>query len=134
VNAVLDASATVELLLDSAAAADVREAIEAASGQVHAPDHMPTEVLSAVRRLASRGIVAEARALGALEDLTALPMEYWPALPLIGRAWQLRGDITPFDATYVALAEILGAVLITVDRPLARAVAKVSTVRVALVG
>ncbi|MDR0592114.1 MAG: type II toxin-antitoxin system VapC family toxin [Bifidobacteriaceae bacterium] len=130
---VLDASAAVEILLSTGRAAGARGALAAAGGRIHAPDHMALEVVSAVRRLARRGALTEARAEGALEDLAAIDVEYWPALPLVGGIWLARANITPFDAAYVVLAEALGATLVTTDQPLARAVARRSSAAVALV-
>jgi predicted nucleic acid-binding protein len=94
---------------------------------------MAMEVVSALRRLVARGVIPTARAQGAIEDLAAMNLELWPTVPLLERTWQLRDNITPFDAAYVALAELLDAVLVTADGPLARAIPQMSTVRVRLV-
>jgi predicted nucleic acid-binding protein len=132
-SAVIDASAAVELLLGSRTGEDVRNALNAAGGSLHAPHHMATEVVSAVRRLAAREAIGKERARDALSDLAAMAIEYWPTLPLVDRIWQLRENFTPFDAAYLALAEVLDATLATTDEPLARAAATASPAIVALV-
>ena len=66
----------------------------------------------------SSGRLDEARAAEALADLHALPLERHPAQPLLGRIWELRHNLSAYDATYVALAEALDAVLITSDQRL----------------
>jgi len=67
------------------------------------------------------GRLSSRRALAALEDLLELPLERHEAAALLPRIWQLRQTLTPYDASYVALAEALDSPLLTTDARLARA-------------
>ena len=67
------------------------------------------------------GSLDEKRATQALADMTALPIDIYPTAPLLARAWQLRDNLTPYDACYVALAEALCCPLLTADARLSRA-------------
>lgn len=86
-----------------------------------APELVDLEVLSVVRRAMRAGRLPERRARQALDDLIALPLRRASHLPLVGRIWELRDTLTPYDAAYVALAEAIGAVLLTADGKLAKA-------------
>jgi predicted nucleic acid-binding protein len=78
------------------------------------------------------GEVAEGRAAAALQDLGDLPARRWPVEPLLGRMWELRDNVTVYDANYVALAEALDADLLTADRRLARGVDGISDCRIVM--
>lgn len=82
-----------------------------------APEIIDLEVTSVWRRTLSD----QRRAALALADLADIPLRRAPHLPLLERCWQLRHNLTPYDAAYVALAEILETPLLTADRRLARA-------------
>ena len=84
-----------------------------------APHLIDVEVTSAWRRLAAAGRLDERRAAFARADLRALPLERVPHAPLIERCWTLRDNLTVYDAMYVALAELIGAPLVTADAKLA---------------
>ena len=86
-----------------------------------APDLARIEVLSALRRHLLSGGIDAAGVRQAIDDMLSLPIEAHPTAPLLARAWELRGSITPYDACYVALAEALDTTLLTADRRLARA-------------
>lgn len=118
---VLDASATVELLLGTRLGGVVAERLLADGGPAHAPHLLDVEVASAMRRGVARGVVAETRAAQALEDLADLAVARYPHLPFLTRIWALRSRLSAYDAAYVALAEELGALLVTRDARLARA-------------
>lgn len=91
-------------------------------GQLHAtPELVDLEVPSVLRRLVLSGQLPVRRAAQALADLVALPMRRAPHRPLLPRCWTLRENITTYDASYVALAESLDAVLLTADARLSRA-------------
>jgi predicted nucleic acid-binding protein len=116
---VLDASATVELLLGTPLAA--RLAKRLAHETLHAPHVVDLEVASALRTLEKRKVVTTADATRATADLLALRVARYPHDPLVPRIWQLRGHLTTYDAAYVALAEHLAAPLVTCDAKLAAA-------------
>jgi predicted nucleic acid-binding protein len=85
------------------------------------PEIADLEVASVLRRQLRAGVIDARRAQLALDDLTALPARRAPHRPLMARCWELRDNLTPYDAAYVALAEAMGVTLLTGDRQLARA-------------
>ncbi len=97
----------------------MRNRLFAASASLHAPHLLDLEVLHVLRRLERRGILRPSRAAEAVEDLLDLPLTRYPHVALAGRVWELRGALTAYDAAYVALAEALGAPLLTRDAALA---------------
>lgn len=112
---VLDASAAVELLLGTKLGEAVSGQIEP-SGEVNAPHLLDAEVGQVLRRFVLRGTVDATRASQALENFALLNMTRFPHSWLLSRAWELRENCTVYDALYIALAEALGAVLITCDQ------------------
>jgi predicted nucleic acid-binding protein len=117
---VVDASALVVALGDDDDAGDaVRRRLRGEA--LAAPELVDLEVASVLRRLVSSGAMPERRALLALDDLVAMPLERAPHAPLLRRGWELRANLTSYDAAYVALAEVLGATLLTGDARLAAA-------------
>jgi predicted nucleic acid-binding protein len=78
------------------------------------------EVTQGLRRLVRAGEVSPPRAAEAIADLADLDLHRHPHLDLLTRVWELRENVTAYDAVYVALAEALDATLVTCDRPLAR--------------
>ncbi len=86
-----------------------------------APHLVDVEVVAAWRRLAGVGRLEEQRLALARADLRALALERVPHGPLLERVWELRGNLTPYDATYIALAEMLDVWLVTADAKLAGA-------------
>jgi predicted nucleic acid-binding protein len=130
---VLDASAAVELLLGTGRGAAVRHALRQADG-LHAPDLLVSETVSVLRSLVLRDEVPAPRAAGAVDDLCRLPVTLWPTLPLADAAWELRQELTAYDAMYVALTRELDATLVTCDGRLAhgaRATAGIDAVDIA---
>jgi len=85
-----------------------------------APHLMPVEVAAVLRRNALAGTISADTAALAHADLLNLRVELFPYEPLATRSWELRPDVTTYDAWYVALAELLGASLATVDLRLAK--------------
>ena len=121
VDVVLDASAAVELLLASALGGDVDRAL-GRDPAIHVPELFAVEVLAAIRGAERRKELVAARAAAAVDDLLELPLIRWaPSDELLRRAWELRAAVSTYDAMYLALAERLGAVLLTTDRRLAAA-------------
>jgi predicted nucleic acid-binding protein len=86
-----------------------------------APELIDLEVTSVLHRALCAGRVNRRRAEQALNDLGDLPLSRSPHLPLLDRVWELRARMGPYEASYVALAEALGAVLVTADIGLSRA-------------
>lgn len=111
---VLDASAVVELLLDSPKGERVRARISR-TVTLHAPHLLDLEVAQALRRYERVGTLSPERARGALSDLSDMPVERYPHDPLLPRIWALRRNATAYDAAYLALAEALEAPLLTAD-------------------
>jgi predicted nucleic acid-binding protein len=72
-------------------------------------------VVNALRRLALSGAITSSRAREALEDFVDLRIVLYPHAPLLARVWELRQNLTAYDAVYVALAEALGIALLTTD-------------------
>lgn len=89
--------------------------------QVIAPDVLDLEVLAALRKMLMNGDLDQARANLAVQDLRRLPCTRVRHLPLLDRVWALRGNVRPYDAAYVALAEARDAALLTGDARLAGA-------------
>jgi predicted nucleic acid-binding protein len=85
------------------------------------PELADLEVASVLRRQLAAGTLDARRACLALDDLAALPARRAPHRPLLARCWELRDNLTIYDAAYVALAEAMHATLLTADRRLARA-------------
>lgn len=114
---VCDASALVALLLDSGP--DGRWATEALSGaDLVAPSLVDFEAANIIRRHELAGVVSQDQAVQAHTDLLDLTIEHWPYELLAPRAWQLRQNLSIYDASYVALAELTDATLVTLDRRL----------------
>ena len=84
------------------------------------PDLADVETMSALRRRWLAGDLNSARLESAIEYLTELPVMRYPALPLLPRIFALKENLTPYDATYVALAEALNCPLVTADAHLSR--------------
>jgi predicted nucleic acid-binding protein len=119
---VVDASAAVTMFLNlGSRAARVRERLGQAAEEVHIPHLFDVEVLQALRRHSLRGDLSGEQSrliLGLLYDMKAVR---YPHAPLAARMWELRENLTAYDAAYVALAEVLEAPLLTTDRRLAQA-------------
>lgn len=119
---VVDASALLEFLVPTATAPAGLEALLFSSGEtLHAPQLLDVEVAHALRRHAGRGAIDAERGRLALIDLANLPLQRYPHVRLLPRIWELRDNLTAYDAVYVALAEALDAPLLTRDRRLATA-------------
>ena len=117
---VIDASGVIALLTDRGeTGAWVAERVR--DRQLVAPHVMPFEAADILRRLAMAGVVDNTNASLAHADLAALAVELVPWSMLAGRAWDLRRNLTVYDATYVALAESLDVPLLTLDQRIARA-------------
>lgn len=117
---VVDASVLAPALADDGTEGDrVRERLR--GEQLTAPELIDLEVISTFRRAARAGRLDDRRSSQALTDLMALPLRRVPHARLLPRIWELRDNLTAYDAAYVALAEALNALLLTADGPLGRA-------------
>lgn len=86
-----------------------------------APAHLDAEVASGLRGLARASRAVDRAAPRALAHLAAFPLRRMPIAPLLERMWQLRANVTAYDAAYIALAERLDCALVTCDAKLAAA-------------
>jgi predicted nucleic acid-binding protein len=118
---VVDASAVLEVLLNTRVAARVAARLFGAGETLHVPHLVDLEVAQALRRYVLSGEADVERGEEALRDLRDLPLNRYPHEPFLERIWELRGNVTAYDAAYLALAEALGAPCITRDAKLAKA-------------
>lgn len=117
---VVDASCLCEVLIGGPGAEAIRNRLN--SDNDHAAPHVvDVEVLGVIRREHHRGRLDRTEATQAVEDLQAWPAERFGHRLLLARAWELRDTVRGWDAMYVALAEVLDAVLLTTDGRLAAA-------------
>ena len=118
---VLDASALLELLLGTSTGQLVAGRVADPAVSLHVPHLADIEVVQALRRYVREGAIDADAAEAALDDLRALDLQRHAHEPLLERVWELRKNLTAYDAVYVALAEVLDAVVFTCDRRLSRA-------------
>ena len=118
---VLDASAAIDWLLQTAAGQRIERRIYSHNESLHAPHLLDLEVGQVLRRLMREGSVSTDRADRAIEDLLDLRITRYPHFILLPRIWQLRHNLSAYDAAYIVLAEKLGARLVTRDSRLASA-------------
>jgi predicted nucleic acid-binding protein len=117
---VVDASVIVTALADDGPDGDgVRARL--LSERLVAPHLIDVEVVAAWRRMVAAGDVDDRRARLALDDLSSLDLRRAAHDPLLPRCWELRHNLTAYDAMYVALAELLDVALLTADARLAGA-------------
>lgn len=125
---VVDASVVVAALVDGGETGQWAED-ELLGGRLAAPHLLPFEVANILRRAALSGELSHEAATLARAELQTLPVDLFPWWPLASRMWELRENLTSYDAGYVALAELLDADLSTLDLRLARAPGVRCTVR-----
>ena len=118
---VVDASALIEVLLRTEAARAVENLLFASGQTLHAPHLLDVEVTQVLRRYAIKGEIDDERGRAALTDLADFPLQRYPHNFLLPRIWELRNNLTAYDAAYVALTEALDATLLTRDQRLAAA-------------
>ncbi len=128
---VIDASSAVDALLESGSAEEIDTHIRAHEYDLHAPHLIDAEIGQAIRGHTLAGSLGRSNAERALAALDRIPIERWAHRRLLSRAFELRSNLTFYDALYLALAEVLGATLLTRDAALAKVARR--TVDVALV-
>lgn len=116
---VLDASAAIGLLDGGQAGRAVHAALTTAAG-IHAPELLPVEVVSVLRRRQLTGLYSPAMAREALDAIGDLGVDMHSHKNLMHAALEMAGSITAYDATYVAVAVLLDAPLLTCDARMAR--------------
>ena len=118
---VVDASAAFEMLLNTRLGKKVADIAHANEGRLHAPHLIDLEVLQALRRHLFASLITQAEAATLLDAWLDAGIERHPHTQFLRPAWRRRNNLTAYDAAYVALAEALGAMLVTCDRRLGRA-------------
>jgi predicted nucleic acid-binding protein len=118
---VLDASAAIDWLLQSAAGQRIESRIYSRGESLHAPHLLDLEVAQVLRRMVREAVVSTVRADQAIQDLLDLRVTRYPHNLFLPHIWRLRNNLSAYDAAYVVLAQELGATLVTRDPRLASA-------------
>jgi predicted nucleic acid-binding protein len=118
---VVDASVLSNAIADDGADGRRARGELRAAGELAAPDLVDVETIAVLRKRWLAGAISDQRLAIAIEDLEDLELDRYPALPLMRRAYELRANLTAYDAAYVALAEVLGCELLTGDRRIGNA-------------
>jgi predicted nucleic acid-binding protein len=127
---VVDASVVANVIGDDGPDGQRARREVRAAGDLAAPDLVDPEAVAVLRKRWQAGTIPDDRFEAAVRDLEDLDLDRYPALRFTRRAWELRANVTPYDATYVALAEVLGCELWTADQRLAKAPGPQCTIRV----
>ena len=125
---VLDASAAIDWLLQTAPGQKIQNRIYSRGESLHAPHLLDLEIAQVLRRLVREGLVSGLRADQAIQDLLDFRVTRYPHFVFLPHIWRLRDNFSAYDAAYVALTEKLGATLITRDARLASASARVVSI------
>ena len=118
---VVDASIVLKIFMDDLKDNEIERKLEISDGLI-APQIIDVEVINGIRKNLRLGNITQVRAAQAILDLQAFPVERMETVLLISRIWQLRNNFTPYDASYVALAEDYQVPFLTRDLKLAAAV------------
>jgi predicted nucleic acid-binding protein len=118
---VLDASAAIDWLLQTAVGQRIENRIYSRGESLHAPHLLDLEVAQVLRRVVREGELSSPRADQAIQDLLDLRVTRYPHFIFLPHIWRLRDNLSAYDAAYVALTEKLHATLITRDARLASA-------------
>jgi predicted nucleic acid-binding protein len=128
---VVDASVILEILLRTKSAPAIEKKIFSKGQTLHAPHLIDVEIAQVIRRYASAGELTPERGSQAIEDLIDFRISRYSLEILLPRIWELRTNMTAYDAAYVALAEVLNAPFLTRDAKLTRSAG--STAKIQLV-
>ncbi len=115
----MDSSVVVAALVDSGPGGDWAEGV-LAGGLLQAPELVLAEATNIFRRLERAKLITTPEANAAQDDLMQLDIDLFPFEPFAGRIWELRHDVTSYDAWYVAIAEALKLPLAALDEPLSK--------------
>jgi predicted nucleic acid-binding protein len=118
---VVDASILANVIGDDGLDGQRARAEVGSAGELAAPDLVDVETVAVLRKRWIAGTISDGRFAEAIDDLEAIELDRYPTLPLMRRSYELRANVTAYDATYIALAEVLGCELLTGDTRLARA-------------
>jgi predicted nucleic acid-binding protein len=118
---VVDASALVETLLGTPEGRSIEARLFAPGELLQAPHLIDVEAAQVIRRYAAAGKLSDTRGRELIDDLADFPVLRFPHADLLPRIWELRNNLTTYDAAYVALAEVFEAPLLTRDRRIAAA-------------
>ena len=129
---VVDASAVANALTDDGPVGQVCRAELARDVHWAAPEHLIVETFSAIRGRYLGGKISESRCVDALDALGSATVELVSAAVLLPRMWDLRANVSGYDAAYVAAAESLDCPLVTSDARLARVAEVGCAIRLAL--
>ncbi len=127
---VVDASVLANVIGDDGPDGERARREVRAAGDLAAPDLVDPETVAVLRKRWLAGSITDDRFAVAVRDLEDLDLDRYPALRLMRRAWELCANVTPYDAAYVALAEVLGCELWTADKRLAKAPGPACPIRV----
>jgi len=115
---VVDASVLANVIADDGSDGDIARAEVAGADGLAAPDLVDVETVAVLRKRWLAGDLSERRFSAALDDLEDLEIDRYPGLVFVRRAFELRANVTAYDAAYVGLAEALECELVTADRRL----------------
>jgi predicted nucleic acid-binding protein len=118
---VIDASVLANVLADDGADGRRARAELSSAGEIAAPDLVDVETVAVLRKRWLAKTVSARRFASAVDDLQAMAIDRYPTLRLMRRAYELRDNVTAYDASYIALAEVLECELVTGDARLAKA-------------
>lgn len=127
---VIDASILANVVADDGPDGELARLQLREAGAAAVPDLADVETVAVLRKRWLAGDLSPRRFRAAVEDLEALGLQRFPTLPLMRRAYELRANVTAYDAAYVALAETLDVELVTADARLARSSGPTCQIRV----
>ena len=126
---VVDASVLSNVLADDGADGHRARAELRSAGEISAPDLVDVETVAVLRKRWLSKTISARRFAAAVDDLEAMTIDRYPTLRFMRRAYELRDNVTSYDAAYIALAEVLGCELLTGDARLAKAPGTRCTIR-----